>query len=107
MGIRFHSLYLIIVLVICASIQSSPILDDNSNEHDSSLNFGNMPSSIIQRSNFISLLCQRQEQFPMKLKTKLCSNYIQLYNVQEDDDDEGQQQQQQEREKRVGWTISV
>ncbi|CAF1135535.1 unnamed protein product [Rotaria magnacalcarata] len=106
MGIRFHSLYLIILLVICASIQSSPIWGENFNKHYSLLNLVNIPSSVIQRSNFISLLCQRQKQHPIELKTKLCSNYIQSYNVHADDDDEGQKQQEQ-REKRVGWTISV
>ncbi len=83
-------------MVFITSIESSPLTDDFLIENDSAFNFGNTPSVIIHPFNFISFICQQQEQYPSKLTRKLCSNYLQSDKIQE-----------QQRGKRVGWTISV
>ncbi|CAF2808201.1 unnamed protein product [Rotaria sp. Silwood2] len=101
MALRILSLYLLIFMVFVSSVESSPLLDSFLMENYPSLNLAHTSSPIIHRSNFISLICQRQEQYPIRLTRKLCSNYFQPYKLQEEDEE------QQQRNKRVGWTISV
>ena len=83
--------YLFISMIVISSIKSIPLTaDDDLIENE---------SFTIHPINFISLLCQQQEQqqqYPIKLIRKICSNYLQTNKLQE-----------QQRGKRVGWTISV
>ena len=98
MAFRMLLIFVLISMFSISSIQSSPLSDDYLLENDaSSVN----PSSavIIHPYNFISLICQQPEQYPMKMIRKICSNYLPSDKIQD--------QQQQQRGKRVGWTISV
>jgi len=80
--------YLFISMIVISSIKSIPLTaDDDLIENE---------SFTIHPINFISLLCQQQQQYPIKLIRKICSNYLQTNKLQE-----------QQRGKRVGWTISV
>jgi hypothetical protein len=79
-------------MVLFSSVAALPLSDDILIDNDLS----NSPSVIIHPLNFISLICQQQEQYPYKLMKKICSNDLQSYKIQE-----------QQRGKRVGWTISV
>ncbi|CAF0964941.1 unnamed protein product [Rotaria sordida] len=94
-------------MIFISSIESSQQLNDILIENYPLLNSAHTSSPTIHRFNFISLICQRQEQYPIKLTKKLCSNYFQPYKIQGDDQEQQQQQQHQQRNKRVGWTISV
>ncbi len=96
MAFRILFLYVFISMVFISLIESSPLSDDFLIENDSSLDLANTPSVIIHPYNFISLICQQKERYPLKITKKLCSNYLQSNNIQE-----------QQRNKRVGWTISV
>jgi len=79
---------LFISMIVISSIKSIPLTaDDDLIENE---------SFTIHPINFISLLCQQQQQYPIKLIRKICSNYLQTNKLQE-----------QQRGKRVGWTISV
>ncbi|UJR22053.1 hypothetical protein I4U23_025121 [Adineta vaga] len=91
------------MIIQFSSIKSVPLSDDILIENDSSSNLMKPLCDVIHPINFISLICQQQEQYPLKLTRKLCSNSIHLYKTQQQE----QQQKQQPREKRVGWTISV
>jgi hypothetical protein len=99
MAFRVLLLYVFILMIYISSIKSSPLSDDFLIENDSSINLPNIPSVIIHPYNFISFICQQQEQYPSKIIRKLCLNNLQLDKIQE--------QQKQQRGKRVGWTISV
>jgi hypothetical protein len=92
MAIRFLLITQFIFMILFSSIQSLPLSDDSLTENDSTF----APYVIIHPFNFISLICQQQEQYRLKLRRKFCSNDLQLYKIQE-----------QQRVKRVGWTISV
>ncbi len=96
MAFRICLLYVFILMIYISSTESSPISDDFLIENDSSINLPNIPSVIIHPYNFISFICQQQEQYPSKMIRKLCLNNLQLDKIQE-----------QQRGKRVGWTISV
>ena len=70
-------------MIYFSSIESSPLSDDTLIENYSPTNLASTPTKIINPSNFISLICQYHEQYPLKLTRKLCSNYIHSYKVQE------------------------
>ncbi len=93
MAFRILLVYVLISMVCISSMQSLPLSDDFLLENDLSSNLVNPSSSIIYPYYFIPLICQQQEQYPLKITRKLCSNYL--------------QSDKQQRGKRVGWTISV
>ncbi|CAF1050392.1 unnamed protein product [Rotaria sp. Silwood1] len=100
MALRILSLCLFIFMVCIFSIESSPLIDDILIENYPTPNLSHTSLPTIHQFNFISLICQQQEQYPMRLTKKLCSHYIQPYKIQEENEE-------QQRNKRVGWTISV
>lgn len=89
--------YFLIFMIFYSSIQSSPLFDDYITENGSPVDFA---TPTFDLSSFISFICQRQEQYPFKLKRKVCSKYVQSFKIQEE-------KPEQQRNKRVGWTISV
>ncbi len=98
MAFRILLSFIIISMVYVSLVQSSPISDDFLLENDSTPSLTNQSPVIIYPYNFISFICQQQEQYPLKITRKLCSNYLQS---------DKRQEQEQQRGKRVGWTISV
>jgi len=84
-------------MIYLSSIESSPLSSDVVIENYPSTDLLSASSDLIHPLNFISLICQQQEQYPIRLTKKLCSNSIHSYKAQEE----------QQRGKRVGWTISV
>jgi len=97
MAFRILSFYVFIFMIYFCSIESSPLSGDVLVENYPSTDLVSASSNIIHPLSFISLICQQQEQYPLRLTKKLCSNSIHSYKGQEE----------QQRGKRVGWTISV
>ncbi|CAF1256900.1 unnamed protein product [Adineta steineri] len=100
MAFRILAFSIFISMIYFYSIESLPFSDDLPIENSLYPNLIKLPTDVMYPSNFISIICQQQEQYPLKLTNKLCSNSFHLYKIHE-------QQKQQQRGKRVGWTISV
>lgn len=98
MVFRLLAICFCLFLVQCALIESVPLTDEVLIENYPTANLIKSECDALHPIEFISLICQQQEQYPLKLTKKLCSNSIHSYKTQE---------QQSPREKRVGWTISV
>ncbi len=88
---RYYSLILylyIFFFVFHNSIESTPSTNDIiTGETSENLTL------FLHPLYFLSHICQRQKQYPLKITRKFCSSRS--------------QEQQQQRGKRVGWTISV
>jgi hypothetical protein len=79
--------YIYILLIFHYSIELTSSTNDLVGN-----NYSQQLPLFIHPLHFISHICQRQKQYPLKITRKFCS--IDL-------------QKQQQRDKRVGWTISV
>jgi len=83
----FISYICIILLIFHYSVESTSSTDDLINTKSSE----DFPL-FVHPLYFISHICQRQKQYPLKITKKFCST---------------PSQEEQQRGKRVGWTISV